>query len=367
MFKEHLLYKYFRRERKAPPADAIAKCISILRATAHYKGSRYTVHVRVARQDNRVFLDLANRDRQVVEITADGWQIVGKSPVRFLRPSGMEPLPIPQQGGSIELLRPFLNLVDDNDFVLVVAYLLGTLYPPGPYPVLAVSGAHGAAKSSFSRILRSLIDPNISPLRDTPQNKRDFHIMAKNTHVIVLDNISRLPEWISDMLCRLSTGTGFSTRKLHTNDGESLFTATRPIIVNGIEEIVSRPDLADRSIFLTLDRLLEPRPEHELREAFERERPLILGALLDGVAHGLRCLPEVRNRPIPALGRLCQVRRRMRGSVLGTGILFDGVLSKYGARTRGHGRCGPRRRRREKSHVCAGEIGHGNSACRGIE
>ena len=166
MFKEHLLYKYFRRERKAPPADAaIAKCISILRATAHYKGSRYTVHVRVARQDNRVFLDLANRDRQVVEITADGWQIVGKSPVRFLRPSGMEPLPIPQQGGSIELLRPFLNLVDDNDFVLVVAYLLGTLYPPGPYPVLAVSGAHGAAKSSFSRILRSLIDPNISPLQ----------------------------------------------------------------------------------------------------------------------------------------------------------------------------------------------------------
>ena len=125
--------------------------------------------------------------------------------------------------------------------------------------------------------------------------------MAKNTHVIVLDNISRLPEWISDMLCRLSTGTGFSTRKLHTNDGESSFTATRPIIVNGIEEIVSRPDLADRSIFLTLDRLLEPRPEHELREAFERERPLILGALLDGVAHGLRCLPEVRIDRYPRL------------------------------------------------------------------
>jgi len=299
--KQRLLYEYYCRERKTPPADAIAKCISILGAKANYGGSRYSVHVRVARQGNQVFLDLANRDRQVVEIAADGWQIVGNSPIRFLRPNGMEPLPLPQRGGSIELLRPFLNLVDHNDFVLVVAYLLGTLYPPGPYPVLAVSGPHGSAKSSFSRILRNLIDPNISALRDIPQNRRDFHIMAKNAHVIALDNISRLPEWVSDILCRLSTGAGFSTRKLRTNDGESLFTATRPSILNGIEEIVSRPDLADRSIFLTLERLLEPRPEQELREAFERDRPLILGALLDGVAHGLCRLPEVRMNQYPRL------------------------------------------------------------------
>ena len=53
--------------------------------------------------------------------------------------------------------------------------------------------------------------------------------------------------------------------------------AARPVILNGIEDIVERPDLADRAVFLTLEPIPEERrrPEGELWTAFEAEPPRI--------------------------------------------------------------------------------------------
>src|SRR5262249_27991975 len=95
---------------------------------------------------------------------------------------------------------------------------------------------------------------------------------------------------------RLATGGGFGTRQLYTDQDEQLFDAMRPIILNAIEDIVVRPDLADRSVFLILQNI----PDHKRKDEtgfwreFERAHPRILGALLDGVAHGLRQLPNTR-------------------------------------------------------------------------
>jgi hypothetical protein len=278
---------------KAAPSNAVRSAFGVLIARAKYNGPECFVHVRVATEAGRIFLDLADRERRVIEINAQGWSIVSDTPVRFRRPGGMQGLPVPERGGSIEDLRPFLNLRDQNDFVLVIAYLIAALHPPGPYPVMAVSGVQGSAKSSFSRFVRAIIDPNISPLREIPQNKRDFFIMAKNSHVIAFDNLPRVPDWVSDVLCRLSTGGGLSTRRLRTDDDEMLFDATRPIILNGIEEVLGRPDLADRSICISLEPLANPRPEEELRNEFHRAQPRILGALLDGLAQCLAKLPHV--------------------------------------------------------------------------
>src|SRR5579872_5026268 len=82
-----------------------------------------------------------------------------------------------------------------------------------------------------------------------------------------------------------------------------LFDAARPVILNGIEDIVTRPDLADRGVFLTLEPIPEERrrPEAELWAAFEAERPRILGVLLDAVVEGLKRLPETH---LPRLPRM---------------------------------------------------------------
>jgi len=84
----------------------------------------------------------------------------------------------------------------------------------------------------------------------------------------------------SDALCRLATGGSFAVRRLYTDDEEVLFEASRPILLNGIEDGISRPDLGDRAIFLTLAPIaeMERRPEADLWREFETARPRILGA-----------------------------------------------------------------------------------------
>ena len=125
-------------------------------------------------------------------------------------------------------------------------------------------------------------------MRALPREDRDLFIAASNGHVLAFDNVSGLPAWISDTLCRLATGGGFAVRQLYTDQDEVLFDAARPVILNGIEDIVTRPDLADRAVFLTLEPIPEERrrPEAELWAAFEAERPRILGVLLDAVVEG---------------------------------------------------------------------------------
>jgi hypothetical protein len=300
--KERLEYDYYHEaEDTPPPPDAVQSTVRTLNTRAKYEGPERSVHVRVAQQEGRLFLDLADRERRAIEITAEGWSIIHDPSARFHRPVGMLALPVPERGGSIDDLKPFVNLQDQHDFVLVGAWAMAALRSRGPYPVLAVSGEHGSAKSSLSRLLRRLIDPNFVPLRSIPKNSQDFFIMAKNAHVVALDNLSGMPNWVSDALCRMSTGGGYGARKLRTDDDEVLFNVTRPIILNGIEDVIGRPDLGDRSISIVLEHIPSPRPEEELSNEFELAQPRILGALLDGVAHGLRTLPQVRLNEYPRM------------------------------------------------------------------
>src|SRR5215469_16231220 len=250
-----------------------------------------------------LYLDLGDATWRAVEIDTTGWRVVDNPPVRFRRASGMQPLPVPIQGGSITALRSFLNVQTDSDFVLVVAWALAVLRNRGPYPVLVLSGEQGSAKSTFSAILRALLDPNTAPLRALPREDRDLFIAASNGHVLAFDNVSWLPAWISDTLCRLATGGGFAVRQLYTDQDEVLFDAARPVILNGIEDIVTRPDLADRAVFLTLEPIPEERrrSEAELWASFETERPCILGALLDAVVEGLKRLPETNLPKLPRM------------------------------------------------------------------
>ena len=116
----------------------------------------------------------------------------------------MRPLPVPERGGTIDALRPFLNLKFDAEFVVTVSWTLACLRNRGPYPVLALAGEQGSAKSTFLAILRALLDPNTAPLRALPREDRDLFIAASNGHVLAFDNVSGLSPWISDTLCRLA-------------------------------------------------------------------------------------------------------------------------------------------------------------------
>ena len=214
----------------------------------------------------------------------------------------MLPLPVPIKGGSVDDLRPFVNVAGDADFILLVAWLLAAYRDCGPYPGLALKGDEGSAKSTLARILRQLVDPAKVKERRLPREERDPHIHASKSFMLSFGNVSALPDWLSDALCSLATGGGFATRALYTDSDEMLFSAMRPTVLNGIE-FVTRSDLADRLIFLKLPSIKEGsrRTEQELWAEFEAKRPSIIGALLDGVVCGLRELPNTPIEPYPRM------------------------------------------------------------------
>jgi hypothetical protein len=104
-------------------------------------------------------------------------------------------------------------------------------------------------------------------------------------------------------LCRLATGGSFAVRRLYTDDEEVLFEASRPILLNGIEDVISRADLGDRAIVLTSTPIADAdrRPEADLWRQFEIARPGTLGALLDGMVHGLRANNQVDLEHLPRM------------------------------------------------------------------
>ena len=302
-FRRWLVRRFYEATKGAPSSEALKSALNVIEAKAHFDAPERIVHIRVGGLEGRLYLDLGDETWRAVEIDADGWRVIDNPPVRFRRADGMQSLPIPVNGGSVETLRSFLNVQSDADFVLVVAWSLAVLRNRGPYPVIVLSGEQGSAKSTFSSILRSLLDPNTAPLRALPRNNQELFITANNGHVLAFDNVSFLPGWISDTLCRLATGGGFAVRQLYTDQDEVLFEVARPVILNGIEEIVARPDLADRSVFLTLEPIPEEkrRPEAELWAAFEAERPRLLGVLLDAVVEGIKRLPATHLEKLPRM------------------------------------------------------------------
>ena len=301
-FRSWLAREYYRATGKAASSKAMQDALALLEARAEFDGAERAVYCRVAPAQKAIYLDLGDSDWQTVRVDRAGWCVTRRDTPLFRRPRGTVALPIPLEGGDLNELRPFVN-VRDEDWPLVVACLLQALNPRGPYLVMCLHGEQGAAKSTTGKVLRSIIDPNTALLRSEPRDVRDLVIAANNSWMIVMDNLSHLEPWLSDALCRLSTGGGFSTRELYTDDEEIIFDSQRPIILTGIEEVVTRGDLMDRSLLFRLPQIKEESRQTEAAfwKRFHAALPRILGGLLTALSGVLREQPRVRLASLPRM------------------------------------------------------------------
>src|SRR5712672_3408946 len=295
-FRLFLLRIYYGDTGESPGGQALRAATELFEARALFDGEECPVHLRVAEYGGRLYLDLCDRAWRAVEIDDEGWRIVDRPPAKFRRSRGSQALPEPERGGSLEELRPFLN-VDHHGWILIRAFLVAALRPGFPLPILVAKGEQGAGKSTACRVISSLIDPRTSALRGVPREVRDLTAAARNSWLVCFDNLSRLPEELADAACRLATGGGFGGRELYSDHDEAIFDATRPMVFNAIPDLgAARPDFLDRAVIVEF---LDMKPEMRRDEAqfwreFEEVRPRILGALLDAAAAGLRNLPNVR-------------------------------------------------------------------------
>ena len=289
LWLSQLIYK----QTKIPiKSQELRDTIRTFEGKALFDAPERQVFVRYARIGDAVYIDLANEKWEQVEITKDEWRVISgkESPVAFKKTPGMLSLPCPTQGGSLNTLRDFLNLEGEHEWHLIVAWLVGATQPEGPFPILILQGEQGTAKTTMANLLRDLIDPATVPSRTKPRTERDLSISANAAWVLSYDNLSCLSGSQSDAFCRLATGGGFGTRTLFTDSSETLFNAKRPLIMNGISDIATRQDFADRAMVITLSPIFDDKrkSEKEIKEAWKHQKPAILGALCNAVSAALR-------------------------------------------------------------------------------
>lgn len=305
-FGDYLRAAHFRQHGVAPSGVVVRDAVDHAAALARFDGPERPVGLRVAEHEDRLYLDLCDESWRVVEIDRTGWRLVTHPPVRFRRPSPARalPVPVPGRGAYLTALERYVRL-SPEDLVLLSGFIVQAIRPRGPYPLLVVTGEQGTGKTFLTELIKALIDPSSIPTRSTPRNERDLLIAAENAHLLAFNNLSGIAPWLSDALCCLLFGSGVATRRLHTDRDEEVFFYSRPVIVNGIEDLTSRPDLADRAIVLRLQPIpeAERRTEAELRETFRVDLPRLLGGLLDVVVTALDRLDVIRSQRL-ALPRM---------------------------------------------------------------
>jgi hypothetical protein len=302
-FSEWLLHQYFTEKKKAPKLASERDAIRTLSAFAKFDGGpRQEVYLRSAQVGEKIYLDIGDDTGQVIEISATDWQVIANAPVKFQRMPGMAALPIPTRSGNIFQLHRFVNLTD-SDFVLYVAVLVNALYPGREHAVLNLIGESGSGKTTAARIARSLTDPSDVLTGALPREPRDLFVDVSSSFVLAYDNVGSIPKRISDGLCQITSGTGYRKRKLFTDLEQVLVGGYRAVILTGVHNAITEPDLAERAITMNLAPVAANarRSKEQLTKQFERERPAILGALLDIVAHGLKQLPQTHVRDLPRL------------------------------------------------------------------
>jgi hypothetical protein len=206
-------------------------------------------------------------------------------------------------GGTLDALRSMLNIDSDDQWKLIVGWLVHAFAPSGPFAVLALYGEQGSAKSTLARFLRALVDPYKVDLQTKPKNDDDLYMALRHNRVLGIDNLSSISEALSDVLARISTGAGVSKRSLFTDDDLHDTRFCAPIVITSIPLVIEGGDLLERAISVRCPVIPDAkrRTETELWAEYERLKPSLLGALLNGVVMALRRKSSIHLQALPRM------------------------------------------------------------------
>jgi len=302
-FKQWLSRQLYLSEGKTPNSDALNSAIITIEGKAVFDGKTQELHNRVAFHEGAIFYDLADEKWRAVRITPEEWQIIDNPPILFCRYQHQKVQVEPQHGGDPWQLLDFVNLRDSSQQLLFMVYVDTCFIPDIPHPIIHPHGEQGSAKTTQLRLVGSLVDPSLEELLMFPRDVNELAQKLCHHWVCYFDNLTSLPDWISDVLSRAVTGIGFGKRELYTDEGDVIFQLKRVIGLNGINVVATKPDLLDRCILLELERIPENecKEEKELLAAFEQAKSQILGGFFDILSKAMGIYPTVQMKALPRM------------------------------------------------------------------
>ncbi|MGW4033098.1 ATP-binding protein [Streptomyces sp. NPDC004838] len=278
----------------APSQSALTDAVLVLRGVAMTAEQRVP-QLRVARHGESIVIDLGTSDGRCVIVGPDGWHRAARSPVLFRRSGAMKPLPEPlADGDGLAKLRDLVNTTDEG-FRLLVAWLVSTFIPDLPHPILTFRGEQGTGKSYAAKMVIGIIDPSGAPKRTAPRDIKSWSVQAFNSWALCLDNVSIIPDWLSDALCRAVTGDGIVDRALYSDDDVVVLEFRRVLAMTTIDAGALAGDLAERLLTIELNLIPDHkrREEAELDAAYAEAHASVLASLFELLAQVLKVLPDI--------------------------------------------------------------------------
>lgn len=282
-----------------PSADRINELVGLSEAEAIRSGKVYPLYNRIAWYDDCIWLDLCGPLWEVVRISKRGWEITSPPIPLFRRYTHMKRLDLDVKTGAKSSLEEFLRLlkIHGDDRILAECYIAASLIPGIPHPILIFAGAQGAAKSTKMKAIRRIVDNSEVLLLSLPRDHAQFVQQLQHHYMPFYDNCDELYAWQSDSFCRASTGEGFSKRALYTDDSDRIYKFQRCCGLNGINVPATRPDMLDRTLLISVERLEDSEriTEKEVELLLAQVNGKTLHYLLDCVVLGLQLYDSVES------------------------------------------------------------------------
>lgn len=320
---------YFRAKGRVAPQQALSDARATLEGFA-LEQEPTTLYQRVARHEGALWIDLGCAKGRVVKIEPGGWTVVDKAPVLFKRTPLTGALPTPDAAGVLSELWSWVH-ASSEDRPLLAAYLVGSLIPDIAHPVLGLFGEQGSGKTTALKAVVLTVDPGPVPYRKPPRDADSWVTAASGSWVVALDNVSHVPDWLSDTLCRAVTGEGDVRRRLYSDSELATFAFRRVIALTGIDLGSLNGDLADRLLPVHLDVISESERREETSmwgEAWTEAHPRIFGAVLNLAADVLSILRTTQLARMPRMADFARVLHAV-DQLLGTAGL-DRYLGAQG-------------------------------------
>jgi len=284
----YIRWRFLNAEHKGITGETLATARGTLAAKAQFEGPEHRLSLRVSQTREGIWYDLG--DWRAVLVSESSWQVVEKPPILFRHYLHQAVQCEAQLGGTLDNLLALVNLPGQLPRLLLKVYLVASLIPNIAMPIMTVCGEQGSAKSTLFRLMRALIDPSNLTSLSPPDNLREFVQLAAHHRAVFFDNLSHFPEWLSDAMCRLCTGDGFSKRELFTDDDDIVYVVRGLGGINGINLVATKPDLLDRAIIMRLEAIPPERrlSEQALIQQFEAIKPGVLGVMFGTLSTAMR-------------------------------------------------------------------------------
>ena len=279
-----------------------------MKGRAMFEGKQIELHNRVAFHQGAIYYDLSDDRWRAVRVDENGWSIIERPPILFYRYSHQQPQLEPIKGGDPKKFLGFANVTDPQSQLLLLVTLVVSFIPDIARVIIVPYGEKGSGKTCLHKLLKKVIDPSLVHTMSLPRNIDEMVQKLNHHYFPVFDNITYIPDWIIDCLCRATSGEGFSKRQLYTDSEDVIFSFKRMIGVNGISVISSRSDFLDRCLLIRLNRIPPEsrREERKLWDNFNHQLPHILGGVFDTLSSAMRIYPEIQVKYLPRMADWCR-------------------------------------------------------------